>query len=90
MSRLRRCAVAACSLSATLAYPLSPSPLEHVGVNAERGDPARWYVPADTPQLRYEALVKEALAARGEELKECRAMKADRAACPASSTPRSA
>ena len=79
-----RCvAAAACALSATLAYPLSPSPLEHVGVDAERGDPARWYVPADTPQLKYETLVKEARAARSEELKECRAMKTDRTACMA-------
>ena len=43
-----------------------------VGRDAEKGDPARWYQPADTPQLRYETAMKEALAALAEALKECR------------------
>ncbi len=85
MYRIFRGAVAAasCALAATLAYPKSTSPEEHVGVDAERGDPARWYVPADTPQLKYETQAKEARAARAEALKECRALRADRAACVA-------
>jgi len=85
MNRMSRGAVAAasCALAATLAYPMPPSPGEHVGVDAERGDPARWYVPADTPQLKYETQAKEARAALGEALKECRASRADRAPCVA-------
>jgi len=85
MNRILRSAVAAasCALAATLAYPSPPSPEEHVGVDAERGDPARWYVPADTPRLKYETQVKEARAALAEALKECRALRADRATCVA-------
>ena len=79
----RAIAAATCALAATLAYPAAASPVEHVGVNAERGDPARWYVPADTPQLKYETQVKEARAVLGEALKECRALQADRDACVA-------
>lgn len=78
----RTVAAALCSLAATLVHP-SSAPEEHVGVNAERGDPARWYVPADTPQLKYETQVKEARAALAEALKECRAMQAGRAECEA-------
>lgn len=80
---LRNTVAASCALAATLAYPLSPSGTEHVGVNAERGDPARWYVPADTPQRKYETQVKEANAALGEALKECRAQQEGRSACTA-------
>lgn len=76
-------AAASCALVATLAYPLTPAPVEHVGVDAERGDPARWFVPADTPQLKYETQVKEANAALGEALKECRALQAGRSNCMA-------
>ena len=85
MNYLFRSALAAASwtLAATLAYSQPTAPAEHVGVNAERGDPARWYVPADTPRLKYETDVKEAGAARAEALKDCRALKADRAACEA-------
>jgi len=85
MNRALRGAVAAatCAFAATLAYPVSPSTEEHVGINAERGDPARWYVPADTPRLKYETQVKEARAALAEELKECRALKAGRSDCVA-------
>ena len=81
---LRIPAVAATlALATTFAYPVPTSPTEHVGINAERGDPARWYVPADTPQLKYETQVKEAHAALGEELKECRALQAGRSDCVA-------
>lgn len=85
MTRTLRGALAAatCALAATLPYPAAASPVEHVGVNAERGDPARWYVPADTPQLKYETQVKEARAAMGEALKECRALQSGRNTCVA-------
>ena len=79
----RSVAAAFCALAATLVHPSSPSPAEHVGTNAERGDPARWYVPADTPQLKYETQVKEANAALGEALNECRARQEGRSACMA-------
>lgn len=79
----RSVAAAFCALAATLVYPSSPAPTEHVGVNAERGDPARWYVPADTPQRKYDTQVKEARAALGEALKECRALHAGRVDCMA-------
>ncbi len=83
MRRLIRNAAAAttCALAATFALAAPPAPVEHVGINAERGDPARWYVPADTPRRLYDTQVKEAGAARGEQLKDCRAMQADRSAC---------
>ena len=74
-------AAAFCALAATAAYPSTLAPEEHVGVDAERGDPARWYVPADTPQLKYETLVKEADAALAEALKDCRAQQSGRNAC---------
>jgi hypothetical protein len=70
-----------CALAATAAYPSTLAPEEHVGVDAERGDPARWYVPADTPRLKYETLVKEADAALGEALKDCRAQQSGRGTC---------
>jgi hypothetical protein len=72
---------AACTLAATLALAAPVSTEEHVGLNAEKGDPARWYVPADTPRLKYETLVKEARNALAEELKECRAFQSARADC---------
>jgi hypothetical protein len=56
---------------------------EHVGVNAEKGDPARWYQPADTPQLKYENATKEARAALAEALKECREQADARGQCEA-------
>ena len=85
MRRLIRNAAAAatCALAATLAQSAPPAPPEHVGVNAERGDPARWYVPADTPRRLYDTQVKEAGAVLGEALKECRALQSDRNACVA-------
>jgi hypothetical protein len=45
---------------------------EHVGRDAEKGDPARWYEPADTPQEKYATAMQEAKAALAEWLKECR------------------
>ena len=65
-----------------IAAPSAQAREEHVGRNAERGDPARWSEPADTPEKRYEAAVKEARAAQAEALKECRGS-AGRAACEA-------
>ena len=47
---------------------------------AEPGDPARWYVAADTPTRKYQKLMKEAGAALKEALGECRAA-VDRRAC---------
>lgn len=44
-----------------------------VGRDAEKGDPARWYEPADTPQERHRNAMQEASAALAEALKECRA-----------------
>lgn len=44
-----------------------------VGRDAEKGDPARWYEPADTPQEQYRSAMQEAAAALAEALKECRA-----------------
>jgi len=72
---------AAFAFVSTLAYPQSTAPMEHVGVNAERGDPVRWTVPADTPELKYETRVKEAGAAQHEALIDCHAMQARRASC---------
>ncbi|HET7403567.1 MAG TPA: hypothetical protein VFJ62_17350 [Usitatibacter sp.] len=54
---------------------------EHVGRNLEKGEPARWQEPADTPQKRAQLADQEARAALAEALKECRAQKAERAAC---------
>lgn len=76
-------ATASCALAATFAYSKPTSSEEHVGVDAERGDPARWYVPADTPKLKYETRVKEAHAALAEAMKECRGERQGRAACVA-------
>ena len=54
-----------------------------VGRDAEKGDPARWYQPADTPQRQHEAAMKEAAAALAEALKECRAEQSRRKECEA-------
>lgn len=48
-----------------------------VGRDAEKGDPARWYQPADTPQLQHRNAMQEAAAALAEALKECRAAAKD-------------
>ncbi len=82
---LVRSAVAAATLAlaATLAQAAPTAPEEHVGIYAEKGDPARWRVPADTPQRRYDAETKGIRNALADALKDCRAMPADRAACSA-------
>lgn len=56
---------------------------EHVGINAEKGDPMRWRIPADTPRLKYEAEAKGIRASLAESLNECRALGAGRPACDA-------
>ena len=56
---------------------------EHVGINAEKGDPARWSEPANTPQKKTLAAMKEAAAAQAEALAECRALRAERKTCEA-------
>ena len=76
-------AAACCTLAATFAYAAPRDDEEHVGRDAERGDPARWYVPADTPRLKYQTRVKEAHAAAAEAVKECRHERERRAACVA-------
>jgi len=47
------------------------------------GDPARWYMPADTPAKKYAVAMQEAGAALKEALQECRREAADRKACEA-------
>lgn len=47
----------------------------------EPGDPARWYIPADTPAQKYAVAMKEAGAALKEALEECRRAAVDRKAC---------
>lgn len=42
-----------------------------VGRDAEKGDPARWYEPADTPQQQHRNAMQEAGAALAEALEEC-------------------
>lgn len=44
-----------------------------VGRDAEKGDPARWYQSADTPQEQHRNAMQEATAALAEALRECRA-----------------
>jgi len=54
---------------------------EHVGKNLERGEPARWSQPDDTPQKRQATATKEAKAALAEAMKACREAATDRKAC---------
>jgi hypothetical protein len=54
---------------------------EHVGIYAEKGDPARWYQPAETPLQKYQNATKEAGAALAEGLKDCRSQAGDRKGC---------
>jgi hypothetical protein len=56
---------------------------EHVGRDAEKGDPARWYEPADTPQKKFRADMKEAGAAQAEALSDCRSRPTLRKECDA-------
>ena len=68
--------------AAALAAALPAAADEHVGYNAERGDPSRWYEPITTPEQRYANEVKEARNAAAEAKKECRSMSRDeRARC---------
>ncbi|HYC38807.1 MAG TPA: hypothetical protein VEC19_20435 [Usitatibacter sp.] len=53
-----------------------------VGRDAENGDPARWFEPADTPRKQYDNAMKEAAAALAEALRECKAAP-DRRECEA-------
>ncbi len=67
---------------AALAAALPAAAEEHVGYNAERGDPARWYEPITTPEQRYANEVKEARNAAAEARKECRQQpREERARC---------
>ena len=54
---------------------------EHVGKHLERGEPARWWQPDDTPEKREATRIKEAKAALAEALKDCRESATDRKAC---------
>jgi len=49
---------------------------------SERGDPHRWYVPAETPREKYANAAREARNALAEQLRECRAS-AERKRCEA-------
>src|ERR1700712_2397487 len=65
-----------------LAAPFALNAEQHVGRDAERGDPQRWDEPVRTPGQRYENHVKEAAAALSEAIKECRGV-AEKRACVA-------
>jgi hypothetical protein len=54
---------------------------EHVGKNLERGEPARWSQPDDTPEKRQATAIKEAKAALAEAMKSCRESATDRKSC---------
>jgi hypothetical protein len=54
-----------------------------VGRDAEKGDPARWARPADTPQKQFDNAMQEAQAALAEALRECRAQPGNRKGCEA-------
>lgn len=61
------------AMIAAAAFVLPARALDHVGYDAERGDPDRWYQPIVTPQQRYENSMREARNALAEARKECRA-----------------
>lgn len=67
-SELKVVVVAAFACASALAATAE----EHVGRNLEKGEPARWSQPDDTPQKRDATAVKEAKAALAEAMKECR------------------
>lgn len=67
---MKRIALIAAAALAAIALPAGAE--EHVGRDAERGDPARWYEPITTPKQRYENEMKEARNALADALKECR------------------
>lgn len=68
------------ALFLAIAAPRAHAQQEHVGRDAERGDPARWSEPADTPRKQFETAMKEADAAKAEAIRQCRGL-AERAAC---------
>ena len=78
MSPILYLAPGAVVLGAGLALAAVEGP---VGRDAEKGDPARWYRPADTPQLQYENAMREAAAALAEALRECRSRADERREC---------
>jgi hypothetical protein len=67
-------------VAVALAAPFAINATEqHVGRDAERGDPKRWDEPVRTPEQRAENQAKEAAAALAEAIKECRDAQARRA-----------
>ncbi len=67
--------IASASALGAVAYSTIPS-------DAEAGDPARWYQPADTPAKKYEVAMKEARAALKEAMTACRSeVAAERRPC---------
>lgn len=68
-------------VAAALAAPVAINAMEqHVGRDAEKGDPQRWSEPIANSTQRYENQVKEAAAALAEAVRECRGV-AERKAC---------
>ena len=64
------------------ASALAATAEEHVGRNLEKGEPARWSRPDDTPEKQQVTAIKEAKAALADALKECRQLATDeRKAC---------
>ena len=64
------------------ASALAATAEEHVGRNLEKGEPARWSQPDDTPRKREATALKEAKAALADALEECRHAATDgRKAC---------
>ena len=80
MHRILTALSGACFLTAASAHAAIDGP---VGRDAEKGDPARWYQPADTPQRQHESAMKEASAALAEAMKECRSAQSRRKECEA-------
>lgn len=56
---------------------------EHVGYNAERGEPSRWGEPILTAKQKYQNAMLEARNALAEAKKDCRSERAQRKACEA-------
>jgi hypothetical protein len=65
-------ALSGATLLAATGFAAAPVIDGPVGRDAERGDPARWYEPADTPQEQHRNAMQEANAALAEALRECR------------------
>jgi len=76
-----KCSLRLLATAIALSMP-TIAPLAATGSSiAQRGDPARWYEPADTPRRKYENVMKEASQAFKEALAECRSQSADRRSC---------